>query len=695
MKNKHERMTEVLEKINLSQHENNLYSLMLDEYQRNFTDISDLPDFEKYSSLFELIELDDLYGMLKYRSDKRLFDKFKTRAESNKVFHISDENAVGLLGDAFIHKMPSAERINSIVNNKSYFASDSLSSDQRIDLFVELLYEKFSDKIKIDSGNRQLFYKKDQSVNLIDDYSEESFARFLRFPVKSTITVNESLKAIRELTLRLNEKSSSSKNDVIQFNDCYLLEGKVKKGFYDSGFPRFTMKRPAIRAVETMTPTVVVEEVDQLVMHLCNDDKDTYERFMDDFSVVFLNSKKYKSRYNLSPRIVGKDGENGKSTLQDLISRTFNVGSSTNCVSFALHKLDQRDTVYKVLNSLVAIDGDSSSKIISEDSASMFKSITSGDAVDNRALFKEAESTDARCLLIEFSNDFPKSSDKSSAYLRRLDLILCLYQLKNDPDSVGPNSKPAKFKITQDWFDKINSPEAEQYLFESLLIRSQRIRKTGKIAPKSKHMLETLQRYAYSNNSSLSFFHEVGIEKIVGYSVKEVKKKYEDWCDEHDLTVMKQKFIETMESMGLCKSPVSLDYLNRSSEMYEAAMSGKTGISAWQYSDQEENESYFSDLRSKNNVESLKDRTDRLIREFVSSLGSTLENLRVSTVKDQFKTFSEKNRFFLKDKDFNQILQDKYGLVKKPIRSDKVSLLKNEKLEDNVNVFFCWVKETE
>lgn len=688
-------MLDVLEKIKTSQHENTLYSLRLDEYQRNFADLSDLPDFEKYSSLFELVELDDLYGMLRYRSDKRLFDKFKTRAESNKVFHISDENAVLLLGDAFIHKMPTDEKINSIINSMSYSASDALSSDQRIDLFVELLYEKFSDKIKIDLSNRQLFYKKDQSVNLIDDYSEESFARFLRFPVKSTITVNESLKAVKELTHKLNEKSSSSKNDVIQFNDCYLLEGKVKKGFYDSGFPRFTMKRPALRAVETMTPTVVVEEVDQLVMHLCNDDKDTYERFMDDFSVVFLNSKKYKSRYNLSPRIVGKDGENGKSTLQDLISRTFNVGSSTNCVSFALHKLDQRDTVYKVLNSLVAIDGDSSSKTISEDAASMFKSITSGDAVDNRALFKESESTDARCLLIEFSNDFPKSSDKSSAYLRRLDLILCLYQLKNDLDSVGPNSKPAKFKITQEWFDKINSPEAEQYLFESLLIRSQRIRRTGKIAPKSKHMLETLQRYAYSNNSSLSFFHEVGIEKIVGFSVKEVKKKYEDWCDEHDLTVMKQKFIETMESMGLCKLPVSLDYLNRSSEMYEAALSGKTGISAWQYSDQEENESYFSDLRSKNNVESVKDRTDRLIKEFVSSLGSTLENLRVSTVKDQFKTFSEKNRFFLKDKDFNQILQDKYGLVKKPIRSDKVSLLENEKLEDNVNVFFCWVKETE
>lgn len=695
MKNKRNRMNDVLEKIKTSQYENNLYSLMLDEYQRNFTDVSDLPDFEKYSSLFELVELDDLYGMLKYRSDKRLFDKFKTRAESNKVFHISDENAVGLLGDAFIHKMPSPERINSIVNNKSYFASDSLSSDQRIDLFVELLYEKFSDKIKIDSDNRQLFYKKDQSVNLIDDYSEESFARFLRFPVKSTITVNESLKAVRELTHRLNEKSASSKNDVIQFNDCYLLEGKVKKGFYDLGFPRFTMKRPALKAVETMTPTVVVEEVDQLVMHLCNDDKDTYERFMDEFSVVFLNSKKYKSRYNLSPRIVGKDGENGKSTLQDLISRTFNVGSSTNCVSFALHKLDQRDTVYKVLNSLVAIDGDSSSKIISEDAASMFKSITSGDAVDNRALFKEAESTDARCLLIEFSNDFPKSSDKSSAYLRRLDLILCLYQLKNDLSSIGPNSKPAKFEITQEWFDRINSPEAEQYFFESLLIRSQRIERTGKIAPKSKHMLETLQRYAYSNNSALSFFHEVGIEKIVGYTVKEVKKTYEDWCDEHDLTVMKQKFIETMESEGLCKNSVSLDYLNPSSEMYESAIAGKTGISAWQYSNHEENEAYFSNLRSESNIKTLQDRKIQLIKDFVSSIGSTLENLRVSTVKDKFKIFSKDKGLFLKDKEFNQILQVKYNMTKKNISREKVSLIAGEKLEDDAKVFCCWVKETE
>ena len=158
---------------------------------------------------------------------------------------------------------------------------------------------------------------------------------------------------------------------------------------------------------------------------------------------------------------------------------------------------------------------------------------------------------------------------------------------------------------------------------------------------------------------------------------------------------MKQKFIETMESEGLCKNSVSLDYLNPSSEMYESAIAGKTGISAWQYSNHEENEAYFSNLRSESNIKTLQDRKIQLIKDFVSSIGSTLENLRVSTVKDKFKIFSKDKGLFLKDKEFNQILQVKYNMTKKNISREKVSLIAGEKLEDDAKVFCCWVKEKE
>ena len=655
------------------------------------------PEVVKYADLLRLVDFDESFSLFKYRCDRRLFDSYKTKNDNNSSFDVKISDYEKVLVAATSPKLITEDEAGLILKKRMAQPGDLLTKNKKIGYLCDLMYDLLKDIVKIDAANRRMYYKSNDALEFIDYYSHESFARFLKFPVETVISFEDAVKSVELLTKRLNSDFSGRKNNVIQFDDCKIVDGIVQPGFCD-GFPRFSIKRKVWQSVSTGKPTKVVKAVDDLLLHLCNYDVATMNRFKDILCLPFLNSKKFKTIYNFSPRIVGLDGENGKSTFHDLLNRAFNVGYSTNCTTFSLQKLDERDTTYKVLNSLVAIDGDSSSKIISEDAASLFKSITSGDTVTTRALFKEAESIEAMCLLIEFSNDFPRSSDKSSAYLRRLELIKCDYQLKNGPAyEIGPNSKPAKIRLTQEWFDEINSEEAAQYLIEILLIRAQEIARTGKISPKSDHMLKLLKEYAYSNNSALSFFDSVGIERIVGYGVKEIKRLYSEWCDEHDEVEMKQKFVETLQSKGLAKKSVTIDFVNPSSEVYTAFLAKKTYSGVWQYADDSENDKYFRKLRVDSNLESSEEKNERLVEEFVDSIGDLqfIINARVSTVKERFKKFCDSLDVSMRDKEFNQILQEKYHLTKKNISKDKVALLEDEKLDKDVRVFCCWVKETE
>lgn len=657
---------------------------------------SSIPEIYKFIGLLDLIDLDKTFTMIRYQSDRQIYEKFKTRSAFNQSYEIADENKSDYLNYASAYRPLSDEDRSAILRIDSILPGGKIQSKERSEVFADLLFDQLDGLVKIDSENRRLFYRKGHSIEVIDGYDDASFARFFQLPVNSTITVRETISSIKILKDRLKSNSNYLRNNIIQFDDCYLEEGVLKKGFYEEGFARFTIKRKVWEAVSTGEVTKYVKEVDQLLFHLCNYDQATFDRIRDVLSTVFLNSKYYKSRYNFSPRIVGKDGANGKSTFQDLISRAFNGDGSFSqvCSSFTLQNLDKRDTLYKVANSLVAIDSDSSSKTISEDCAAMFKSVTSGDTIDTRALFKESENIESRCLLIEFSNDFPKSSDKSAAYLRRLELVECKYQLMNEGDiNLGANSKYAKIELSNEWFETINSDEAAQYLIEMLLIRAMQIAKEKKIAPKSLQMQSVLTAYSHSNNSALAYFSEVGLDKIVGFGVSEVKKAYEEWCTENDLTAMKQKFIETLESKGLRRKSVRISFVDPSSECFMQLRAGRATVSAWQYADEQKNAEYFEQFES--TIDEVSHSIDSdIIDQFVEQ--STLDgivNHRVLDIKEQFEDYCSKLKVEISNRSFNQRLEDHYGLKRWKISITKIVLSDEERSSlPSDSYFSCWVK---
>lgn len=547
----------------------------------------------KYLPLLEIVKFDKMIATMNYRCNKTLYDQYRSRNE-NGVYRISDEDRETMVDEVFGTNLDEGEKI-ILKKSTIILPYDHRSQALRIDLFANEIYHLFGHLIKLDDLNNRLFYKTANSIEVIEDYDDYSFAEFLRYPISSVISKNDAIAAINSFK-RMLSYSNSYKESVIQFDDCYIKDGKVYAGFYSEGFARFTIKRRVLKAIENRKTSVYSKELDELMLHLCNYDKQTKERFLDVVSTVFLNNSEFKQLYNFSPRIVGKDGRNGKSVFKSVIEKAFGGHTSSNVAAFRMSKLDDPRTLYHVVHALIAIDGDSSTKQISEDAAEAFKCITTGDPISVRALYGEQKEVPAMTMMIEFSNDFPMSADKSAAYLRRLEFIRCDYQLITDKSELGPNSKMPQIELSQQWFNAIRSDLAAQYLIESLLIRSQRIRETGDISPKSDQMKAMLTLYSYENNSALAFYEEFGADKIVGRTVKEIKELYRAWCEENDLTIMKKKFIETLESQGLKRSKVSFRNLSIDSDQFPHCRSENTRIVAWQFANSVRNKLHFERL---------------------------------------------------------------------------------------------------
>lgn len=321
MKKNCREIKDVVEHLSQTPDRNLTYYYVLDQIK---SQKSSIPEIYKFIGLLDLIDLDKTFTMIRYQSDKQIYEKFKTRNAFNQSYEIADENKSDYLNYASAYRPLSDEDRSAILRIDSILPGGKIQSKERSEVFADLLFDQLDGLVKIDSENRRLFYRKGHSIEVIDGYDDASFARFFQLPVNSTITVRETISSIKILKDRLNSNSNYLRNSIIQFDDCYLEEGVLKEGFYEEGFARFTIKRKVWEAVSTGKVTKHVKEVDQLLFHLCNYDQATFNRIRDVISTVFLNSKYYKSRYNFSPRIVGKDGANGKSTFQDLISRAFN-----------------------------------------------------------------------------------------------------------------------------------------------------------------------------------------------------------------------------------------------------------------------------------------------------------------------------------------------------------------------------------
>ena len=117
--------------------------------------------------------------------------------------------------------------------------------------------------------------------------------------------------------------------------------------------------------------------------------------------------------------------------------------------------------------------------------------------------------------------------------------------------------------------------------------------------PKSESMLELDKRYAEDNNSATAFVRDVGLEQIVGFSVKEVREKYDSYCKENDLPVMQRQFNETLENQfSLIVKTAGVMRVSESSDQFALLYQKiKKTIKVWQHTDDEVNIQYLPNLK--------------------------------------------------------------------------------------------------
>ena len=425
-----------------------------------------------------------------------------------------------------------------------------------------------------------LYYSENDQLKLLENFNEQSFISFCMYIFARYLKLSED-DAIK--TALRDRVKPASNNSIIQFLDCYIKEGKYFVGVSEDS-PQWIIQRFLRPAIESGKPTVHSRAVDMLIDHLTDFDIMTKHRLRDILSTMYMNSASLKSKFGGTLRIFGSSGANGKSKFIDLLIRS--VGYD--CVaSVSVQDLDDDRSVYSAALAMLTVDDDAPSTRITGLASSNFKKFTTGGVVKTRALYKEAITVTPKCTMVIASNHLPRAEDKSEGFLRRWNLIEIKTRLHD------------RYDLDEDWFKELDSDVSAQYMCEMLVLRFLELSNGAEMSPKSESMLELDRRYAEDNNSAAAFVNDLGIEKIIGFSVREVREHYESYCKENDLPVMQRQFNETLENQfSLIVKPAGVMRVSESSDQFALLRQKlKRTIKVWQHTDDEVNIIYLPNLK--------------------------------------------------------------------------------------------------
>ncbi len=564
------------------------------------TNLSIHKELLMYRSILSYINFEKIRDAIKFMSTKEIYLHYVTKSKEFSLAASQNDIQTALESANAVARQECLSKYPDLVNDESISLNRCSTASERIDFISEFIISEIGNKIRINPLLDLMMLEsidssKSKKVETIKNYSTESFARLIYALLYREVSYDEILKVAKKI--EINSILYSKESTIIQMKDCYIENGIVKKGFYTGeSLPKFYIDRNVYDSVEAGKPTHYCKAVDDLIDHLSNFNSMTRARFIAILSTTFFNNEDLKNEYNHSLRIYGKDGRNGKSLFSNLLQRTF---GPDNCQIFSIADLNDPKTLYAVANALVAIDSDSSGRTISEDAAAMFKSLTSGERVQIKGLYQKATTIDTCCSIIAFSNVLPSSSDKTNAYLRRLEIIRSDYQILSKDEEVGANSKRTLIDVNDEWFKELRSSEASQYFFELLVVESQRLLKSKILPERSEDMKDLLRRFAEDNDSASAFVHEVGLENIIGFTINEVKEKYRTWCEDNDMTELKRKFKQILsEQFGLDTLMTSnLSLINQLSSSYALVNSkAKNAVRVWRYKDEEKTEEFLKSL---------------------------------------------------------------------------------------------------
>lgn len=424
----------------------------------------------------------------------------------------------------------------------------SSQADKR-DTLSEFFQQLFTTRVMI--LENRLFVRTNNQYVFIAEYQDERFGTFLKYITESRnvkpfsmgkyLNEEQYVTIAKSLSKRLTIKRSF--NHIMQFNDAYLDQSGLHEGVADKLFPSHHFNRDVLNLYHTRKLTCHVPEVDDLIMHIANNDVATANRLWDDLSLSLVSDIAIKSQHQRFIRVYGPTAANGKSTLSRLIQRAFAVPDTLkelmidNVKTFNAAEITGFN-LGNILRALIAIEEDAREIYWNDDVSATIKQIITCDTIPYRDIYQAPAQIRASVMLISFSNFMPKISDKTQAFDRRIDWF---------------ETKDKLFR-NDEWFDVIRSDQASQYLFEKCFIRSLELSENPELmSPVSKEMIKTQKFFKEMNINVFAFLNELTNNDISNIDLALVRgtyTAYELWCNENKETAFAfRKFKEIVKSL--------------------------------------------------------------------------------------------------------------------------------------------------
>lgn len=141
---------------------------------------------ETYYPLLESINLDMMYGMIRYRCDRFLYREFRSRREKNGSYYVKTEDRLELARRLFSDYLDE-DKLTIIANSEFMSPYDCRTSGMKSNIISNEMIDRLSHKIKIDDEAHILYYKDGEEFKEIRNYSDADFADFLVEPIFSSV----------------------------------------------------------------------------------------------------------------------------------------------------------------------------------------------------------------------------------------------------------------------------------------------------------------------------------------------------------------------------------------------------------------------------------------------------------------------------------------------------------------------------
>lgn len=211
------------------------------------------------------------------------------------------------------------------------------------------------------------------------------------------------------------------------------------------------------------------------------------------------------------------DGANGKSVFLDTLGEVIGKGNVSNVEISGLIEPFQR---IRLMSSLVNISSETQSDV--QGAESVFKQLVTGDRVNGCYKGKDFIEFRSRTKFISACNEFMRSRDITSGFMRRICFIRFTQTYLNNPDPNNENQHKADRDLAQKLLAEV--PGIFNWIYEGY-----RFLKRTDTFSQPRDEQEILDAFKQENNPLISFYQE---ELYAGeWQKSELYSKYRDWAD--------------------------------------------------------------------------------------------------------------------------------------------------------------------